>query len=381
MPVVVGLALLTFGQTGSCEYEHSSRANEVTTPLPAGGEISSHPGELGAKSYPAQGQSTSNEISNGPSQPEPTTDNEHMNAANDHDEVTTIDRLLTWAQYPLPQHGLSRLVHWFTRLELGPLTRLMIRAYVWRYGIDLDEVAETDLKNYSHFNAFFTRALRPEARPIAGGEQTLVSPVDGTVSQAGAIDGNQIIQAKGHHYSVEALLGSDTDLARRFHGGQFATIYLSPRDYHRIHMPIAGQLQEMIHVPGRLFSVNPATTRTLPNLFARNERVISIFNGDDLDIAMVLVGATMVGSIETAWAGEVTPPTRNRIRRWHYGEKEPSITLAKGVEMGRFNMGSTVILLFRPGQVKLDLAKLAPGERVVMGESIGRTDHRASQPR
>ncbi|MBL1321142.1 MAG: phosphatidylserine decarboxylase [Methylophaga sp.] len=222
--------------------------------------------------------------------------------------------------------------------------KAFIHFIVSRYKVNVSEAAETDLSTYSSFNDFFTRALRKGIRPIAGGDNIMTSPVDGAVSQIGAIQSGRIIQAKGRDYSVVELLGGDADLAQQFEQGQFATIYLSPKDYHRIHMPLTGKLKMMRYIPGKLFSVNPRTARAVPRLFARNERVITVFETEQGPIVMVLVGAIFVGSMETVWEGKITPPYSRDIKTWDY-IGDDIVSLDKGQEMGRFNMGSTVVLL------------------------------------
>ncbi len=270
--------------------------------------------------------------------------------ADAHESASAIDYLKALPQYLMPGHLVSRLIHAFTRCRCRGVKNRFTDWFVNHFKVNMDEAIESDPHAYETFNAFFTRALKPDARPMVEGENELASPVDGTVSQARPIEEGRIFQAKGHDYSLEQLLGGSTERAAPFQGGSFATIYLSPRDYHRIHMPLAGTLKEMVHVPGRLFSVNPATTRVIPGLFARNERVVSIFETQMGPMAMVKVGAVNVGSIETVWAGEVTPPAGRTVRSWRYREDE-SITLRKGDEMGRFNMGSTVIVVFGPEAV------------------------------
>lgn len=254
------------------------------------------------------------------------------------------DRLFAWAQHLLPHHALSRLVLAATRLRAGWLKNVAIRLFIRHFKVDMQQAAQPDYRAYPHFNAFFTRALRPDARPIDAGTANLISPADATVSQLGAVQEGRIFQAKGHHYSAEALLAS-SEQAKLFHDGSFATLYLSPRDYHRVHMPFGGRLLATTYVPGRLFSVNPATTRAVPGLFARNERVVSLFETEQGPIAVVLVGALFVGCMETAWQGIITPPHGHRVLRTDYRGRTPAVALAKGEELGRFNMGSTVIVL------------------------------------
>lgn len=284
--------------------------------------------------------------------------------------------VLAWigavALYPLPHHLLSRLMLRFTRIRARWVREPFIRFFVGRFAPDLSEAQEPDPFAYQHFNAFFTRALRPDARPLppASDRSTLVSPVDGAVSQADAIAGDRMIQAKGREYTATALLGGDVERAARYQGGDFTTLYLAPRDYHRIHMPVDGALERMVYVPGRLFSVNEASARHVPGLFARNERVVCHFQTPVGPMAMVLVGAMFVGSMETVWAGTVTPARERDLRAWDYGETGDSPRLARGEEMGRFNMGSTVILLFGAGAVRFS-NELVPGAPVRMGSAIG----------
>jgi len=256
--------------------------------------------------------------------------------------VSLWDKIVTLPQYLIPQHTLSLLMYRLTRCEVVWFKSLFIRFIVKQYQVNVAEAAETDLTHYSSFNAFFTRLLREDARPIA--DSGLVSPVDGVVSQAGAIVSGQIVQAKGQEYSVLALLGGDDALATELTQGQFATIYLSPKDYHRIHMPVTGTLRKMRYIPGKLFSVSPRTARAVPDLFARNERVAVTFDTEFGPMVMVLVGAIFVGSMETVWAGQITPSYGKVIQQWTYDD-EQAITISKGQEMGRFNMGSTVVVL------------------------------------
>lgn len=281
------------------------------------------------------------------------------------------DRIAALAQYPLPQHGLSRLWRYVTRREQPWLKNRLIHALISRYGIDLGEAEDPDPAHYASLNAFFTRALKTGVRPIDSAPDSCVSPVDGRGSQFGSINEGRIFQAKGREFDARELLGGDTALAECFAGGSFTTLYLAPRDYHRVHMPLDGTLERMIHIPGRLFSVNPATTRAVPRLFARNERVAMLFATPAGPMAVVMVGAMLVGSIETVWAGEITPPHGRRIRDWHYGDGgEPGVTLKRGDELGRFNMGSTVILLFARGAVEW-AAGLGADSRVLVGQRIG----------
>lgn len=289
--------------------------------------------------------------------------------------MSLLERLFVLLQYPLPHHRLSRLLGHLTQSRRPWIKNLLIRTFARIYRIDWGEAAAAEPGAYASFNDFFTRALRPGVRPIDSTPSNIASPADGFLSQAGPLQGDRILQAKGHDYSLVALLGGDASRAEPFAGGSFATIYLSPRDYHRLHMPLAGTLLEMVHVPGRLFSVNQTTAEGVPNLFARNERVAAIFATEAGPMALVLVGALFVASIETVWHGVVTPPEATRVRTWDY-RREP-VRLEKGAEMGRFNMGSTVIVLFGPEAV--DWNGLAPGAPLRMGGVIGRV--RAGMPR
>ncbi|HEX5340446.1 MAG TPA: archaetidylserine decarboxylase [Gammaproteobacteria bacterium] len=278
------------------------------------------------------------------------------------------DRLKAALQYPLPQHAISRAVYRLTRIRQPAFKNWITRDFIRRFGVNMAEAAQPDPTGYVSFNAFFTRALRDGARPLAAEADAIACPVDGTVSQAGVIAAGRIFQAKGQSFTTRELLGGDAALAAQFDAGLFTTLYLSPRDYHRIHMPLAGKLTRMIHVPGRLFSVNPPTTRALARLFARNERVIALFETGIGPMAVIMVGALNVGSIETVWAGEITPPRGRTLRNLDYNDE--NFLLAKGAELGRFNMGSTVILLFAPGRVKWEPV-LAAEQGVRMGQRIG----------
>ncbi len=275
-------------------------------------------------------------------------------------------------QYVLPKQLLTALAGRFASAELGGVTTAAIKWFAGRYGVNMAEAAEPNLKRYSSFNEFFTRPLKVGARPLADAE--LVCPVDGAISVVGALDGDRLVQAKGHNYTTTALVGGDAEIARRFVGGSFATIYLSPRDYHRIHMPCAGRLVRMIHVPGDLFSVNPTTVAEVPGLFARNERVVCLFEGERGPFVMVLVGATIVGSMATVWHGLVNPPRPGVLRSWDYAaDGAGAIHLAKGAEMGRFLLGSTVVMLFPAPGVAFP-SDWVPARPVRMGEAMGHGD-------
>ncbi len=274
------------------------------------------------------------------------------------------DRLQVLAQHLLPKQVLTRLAGRLADAEAGATTTALIRRFIQRYGVNMAEAAEPDPAAYPSFNAFFTRALKPGVRPLARADW--ICPVDGAISQFGRIEDGQIFQAKGHHYSATALVGGDAELAAGFAQGHFATLYLSPRDYHRIHMPAAGVLRRMIHVPGALFSVNPATARGVPGLFARNERVVCVFDSARGPWVLVLVGATIVGSMATAWHGVVNPPRPGSLREWFYQPGQHA--LQPGEEMGRFLLGSTVVLLL-PGPLGFDPG-WQPGGAIRMGEPM-----------
>ena len=276
------------------------------------------------------------------------------------------DRLAVLPQYLLPKQALTTLAGKFASARLGGLTTSVIRWFVGRYNVNMAEAANPDIASYTSFNDFFTRALKPGARPLA--QADLICPVDGAISQFGPIAKDQVFQAKGHTYSTTALVGGDAAAAARFDNGHFATLYLSPRDYHRIHMPCAGRLRRMVHVPGDLFSVNPVTARGVPGLFARNERVVCVFDTARGPMALVLVGATIVGSMATVWHGVVNPPRPGQVRRWDY--TDPVVELARGAEMGRFLLGSTVVLLWPRGALRFNPG-WAPAGAVRMGEAMG----------
>jgi len=281
------------------------------------------------------------------------------------------------AQHLLPKQALTLLAGALARAHGGVATTAVIRWFIRRYGVNMLEAAEADPGAYASFNDFFTRALRPGARPLApAAAGDLLCPVDGAISQFGAIQGQTLFQAKGHSYSASALLGGDSALAAHFHDGHFATLYLSPKDYHRIHMPCAGRLLRMVHVPGALFSVNPATARGVPGLFARNERVVCVFEGPAGEMGgepsgkpwvLVLVGATIVGSMATVWHGVVNPPRPALPREWSYAAQP--VSFPRGAEMGRFLLGSTVVMLFPPGPLRWNTG-WAPGGAIRMGQAM-----------
>ncbi len=274
-------------------------------------------------------------------------------------------RLFVWMQYLLPQHGLSRLVLAATRVRTPWFKNVFTRTFLRLFSVDMTEAVETDPGRYGSFNEFFTRALRPDARPIDADPDAIVSPVDGAVSECGTIERNRLLQAKGRDYTLDDLLAGQS-WAERFEGGMFATVYLAPFNYHRIHMAVRGTLLDTVYVPGRLFSVNTATARLVPRLFARNERVLTLFDSEFGRFALVMVGALNVGSMATVWAGDITPAVQRAVTHI----PGPALTLEKGAELGRFNMGSTVILLFEPGRVRWH-PLLRSGAVVQLGKAIG----------
>ncbi|OGB02202.1 MAG: phosphatidylserine decarboxylase [Burkholderiales bacterium RIFCSPLOWO2_12_FULL_64_99] len=275
------------------------------------------------------------------------------------------DRLFVLSQYVLPKQALTALAGVGASARGGALTTRFIRWFVGRYGVNMAEAANPDIGSYPTFNEFFSRALKPGARPLADAD--LISPVDGAISQFGPIRRDQIFQAKGHDYSTTTLVGGDAQLAQRFDDGHFATLYLSPKDYHRIHMPCDGRLTRMIYVPGDLFSVNPATARGVPGLFARNERVVCVFESEQGPFVLTLVGATIVGSMATVWHGVVNPPRSKQVREWRYDDQQ--IAFKKGEEMGRFLLGSTVVMLFPKGDMRFNPA-WGPSGAIRMGEAM-----------
>lgn len=283
--------------------------------------------------------------------------------------MTLKEALTTLPQYILPHHFLSRLMSKFTHCEIKAWKNLMISQIVKFYDVDMSEAINPDIKHYVSFNKFFTRELKSGVRPITSASNAIACPADGAVSQAGLIEQGQIFQAKGKSFSAFDLLGGSADRAKAFENGSFTTIYLSPRDYHRLHMPFKGTLTEMVHIPGRLFSVNTATTNSVPGLFARNERVACLFDTEMGPMALVLVGAIFVSSIETNWHGVVTPPTIESVRSWQYQDNAPVID--KGEEMGRFNMGSTIIVLFGKDKIIWEPGFVAD-KQVKLGEIIAR---------
>ena len=283
-----------------------------------------------------------------------------------------MDNLKISFQYLLPKHLVSRLVGKLAAAKLGWFTHFLINRFIKAYKINMQEAQFERAEDYASFNEFFTRPLKDGIRPLATAADIVAHPVDGCISQLGPIVDGQLVQAKNHSYSLQSLLGGDSSVAQPFSGGEFATIYLAPKDYHRIHMPVRGTLRQMIYVPGDLFSVNPLTAENVPDLFARNERVVTIFDTEFGPMALVLVGATIVASIETVWAGTVTPPAGKHIFRWSYpAHGKAAITLEKGAEMGRFKLGSTVVLAFPANKLSF-LDGQQPGSVTRMGEAFAK---------
>ena len=276
--------------------------------------------------------------------------------------------LVTLPQYLLPHHFLSKMMSKFTHCENETWKNLFIKQIIKHYQVNMDEAVISDINAFKSFNDFFTRELKPSARVFANQINDIACPADGAISQAGLIKEGRIFQAKGKNYTAYDLLGGDIDRAQAFMDGSFATIYLSPKDYHRLHMPLTGTLREMIHIPGRLFSVNKTTTESVSGLFARNERVVALFDTEAGPMALILVGAIFVSSIETVWHGVVTPPTISSVRTWKYNENAP--TLKMGEEMGRFNMGSTIIILFGKNKTQWNETMVADTP-VKLGAKIG----------
>ena len=272
-------------------------------------------------------------------------------------------RLAVLPQYFIPKQALTAFAGWVAGHERGWVTTEIIRRFVRKYNVNMDEALDSNIASYASFNDFFTRALKPGARPLA--QADLICPVDGAVSQFGPISGDQIFQAKGHRYSTTALVGGDMALAEQFKDGSFATLYLSPKDYHRIHMPCDGRLVQMIYVPGDLFSVNPTTARGVPGLFARNERVVCVFASSRGPFVLVLVGATIVGSMATVWHGLINPPRLPDVKTWNYVDQK--VELKQGDEMGRFLLGSTVVMLFPKAALQFN-PTWQPTQAIRLGE-------------
>ena len=278
-----------------------------------------------------------------------------------------MSRLKVLPQYLLPKRALTNFAGRVAGHKGGNYTTTLINWFVQQYGVNMSEAVNPDPASYASFNEFFTRPLRPGARPLAKAD--FVCPVDGAISQFGAIEDDQIFQAKGHAFSTTALVGGDATLAAQFQHGSFANLYLSPKDYHRLHMPCDGRLTRMIYVPGALFSVNPTTARGIPNLFARNERVVCVFESKQHGpFVLTLVGATIVGSMATVWHGVVNPPRTSQVKEWRYDDQQ--IVLKKGEEMGRFLLGSTIVMLFKKDAIAFN-PDWAPERAVRLGEVMG----------
>jgi len=277
--------------------------------------------------------------------------------------------LFIFLQHLAPHQALSRIIGSIAQCRWKFVKNTFISWFVKRYDVNMNEAACSDALKFEHFNAFFTRELKADARVIAGDENTIACPADGAISQLGAITNDRVLQAKGRYFSLRSLLGGSASDAEPFQEGTFATVYLSPKDYHRVHMPLAGTLSRMIHVPGKLFSVNQLTSENVDSLFARNERVVCFFDTDFGPMAVVLVGAMIVASIDTVWAGQIAP-SRKGIRRVDYHDHVPSVQIPRGAEMGRFKLGSTAIIVFGPGMAKLQDGLLS-GQPVQMGQALG----------
>lgn len=285
--------------------------------------------------------------------------------------MTSCNQLQVISQYIIPQHGLSRLIGSIINSRQEKFKNYLIDSFIKRYNVDMRDAIETNPHSYPDFNSFFTRKLRPETRPIIGGENTIACPADGLISEFGTINESMILQAKNHQYTVADLLGGTKgDEAAAFINGQFATFYLAPKDYHRVHIPITGKLRKMIYVPGKLFSVNLCTANNVPNLFARNERVICLFDTKVGPMAVILVGAMIVASIYTVWAGAITPSKNREIQARDYSGNDAPIIIERGAELGHFQLGSTVIVLFGPRSIKW-IDTLQKNQSVKMGELIG----------
>ena len=292
--------------------------------------------------------------------------------------ASLLDQLKSWPLLVLPHQLLSHLVRHATRWRSVWWKNPLIKQYIRHFDVDMSEALAANAEDFADFNSFFTRALKPGARSFPQDIHVITSPVDGRISQLGDITAGQLIQAKGHSYSVNSLLGGDTEQAASFDNGKFATLYLSPRDYHRIHMPCQGKLLETTYVPGRLFSVAPHTTRVIPGLFARNERLISLFETEAGPMALIMVGAIFVSCMETVWSGLINPTMGMRQKRERHDQEDtPVIDLARGDEMGRFNMGSTVILLFGPNRITWDNS-LRAGTAVQLGQQLAQLSEQGS---
>lgn len=289
----------------------------------------------------------------------------------DNPVVRLIEYIKVLPQYILPQHFLTSIVYRLTRIESTLWKNNLIRIFIHMFKVDMQSSIKQDPEEFNHFNEFFTRALKEDARPIS--DSKIISPVDGFISQYGTIENRQLLQAKGHHYRLIDLLAGDEDSAQDFKTGEFSTLYLSPKDYHRIHMPVDGRLTKMTFVPGKLFAVNQHTTHVVNNLFARNERLIMYFETEFGAMVLIMVGAIFVGSMETVWQGQITPTKERQIRHWRYDDLDKQLAFKKGQELGRFNMGSTVILLFPEKAIQWQ-KELCPGQPIIMGQPLSRQE-------
>ncbi|MFK5984001.1 MAG: archaetidylserine decarboxylase [Pseudomonadota bacterium] len=283
-------------------------------------------------------------------------------------KISLSDYLKSYPFYLLPKHFLSALIHRFMRIKNELVKNNQIKLFIKAFPVNMQEAVRTQAEDYVDFNDFFTRSLKADVRDLTQYNDKIISPVDGQISESGKIEDEQLIQAKGQHFSLTELLAGNAELANQFKEGTFLTIYLSPKDYHRIHMPLKGKLQQMVHVPGELFSVNNSSVKIVPRLFARNERVINIFETAAGSMALIQVGAIFVSSIETVWHGEISPPRKKFIQNWNYPNS--TIELSQAEEMGRFNMGSTVVLLFAKNRIKLS-EQLTKGDNIQLGNIIG----------
>ena len=281
----------------------------------------------------------------------------------------TLDRLKILPLYIIPRHLLSRLIFHLARWERQSWKNIIIRLFIRVYHVDMASAREPDFRQYRNFNEFFARELRADVRHICEDPDSIACPIDGAVSQIGRIDDSVLFQAKGRNYDLSSLLAKDEEAIEYFRQGSYATLYLSPKDYHRIHMPVGGSLQKMTYVPGTLFAVNTPATRHIPNLFARNERIINLFDTDYGKMSLLMIGALFVGSMDTVWTGTITPAKNRELRVWDYATGK--VSLDRGAELGRFNMGSSVIILFEPGRIEW-LSELTAGSTVLMGQALGK---------
>lgn len=282
-----------------------------------------------------------------------------------------LDYLKCLPQFLVPHHLLTRILGQLASTKKTYIKNLFIRFFIWAYGVEMREALEENSQEYATFNDFFIRRLKPDVRPVDSQPNAIVSPADGTISQLGKIENDQLLQAKGHYFNLHELLGGDSDHTHTFLNGNFATFYLSPKDYHRVHMPLGGTLREMIYIPGKLFSVSHSAAQVIPNLFSRNERLICLFDTAAGPMAVILIGAMIVGSIHTVWRGAITPPHKNTIQRWDYSQSPDATTrLQTGDELGHFQLGSSVIIIFAKNRLKWHNS-LGNQQSIKMGELLG----------